>query len=540
MMTGESAGGGQSMDVTGIHDGDMAARRCGGLTRREMLKLGAIGAAAGVGLTPSAAIAADRPSGTLRVAYSFIGPNRHPGNLGIIPDDDIANTMYEGILTLSPELAIRPALAESFRQIDSTRFRFTLRSGVRFHDGSPVTAEDAKGSIEGFLRTKDGAGARYLYAEWLDRVEVKDRLTFEVVTKKPFRPALSNMAYESYLTPKSADPGNPSVPPPGTGPYKFVEFIPNDRVVVEANPNYWGPNKAAFQTIVFRRIPEDATRLAALEAGEIDFATNVPPDAIGRLRTKGFKVESRPTTRVMFLTFNFGLPGPWHDVRVRQALNYAIDKQAILRAMFGGMGGVSVSSEPAGIRFVNRNLTPYGFDPGRAKQLLAEAGLPNGFQGGTLVAPAGRFLKDKEVAEVVQSQLAAVGARYELLTLQYATFRAEAKKYPLGLGAWGNLTGDPAAGNAQQLGYPLFPFNFAGWEAQSPALGELAEQGNMTFEEGKLGNIYARLQETIWSGAPRIFLVDVPTIVAYSPRFLGFTQNPNEEIRWNLVRREGA
>lgn len=514
----------------------------GVMTRRQWLgTVGVAGAATGLSTTRWGELSAlAATSGGLKVAYGAIGSSRHPHSAQIIPDDDINNLLFEPLLTLTAQGAVEPVLARQYTQVGDTRWRFSLRPGVTFHDGTRLTAQDVKFSIENFL--KPGFDPDDLYRPWLDHVDIVDDLTVEVVARMPHRVAMRDMAYNSHVIPRTATDSSAFTRRlVGTGPYRFVEFVPNDRVIVEANPTYWGRLKPIFREIVFRQIAEDGTRLAALEAGEVDVATNVPVDAINRLGRAGLQIKSVPSNRVMFVRFNLAVDGPIRDVRVRRALNHAVDRDALRKALLGGLGANVEAPLARGVAYFRKMEPQYGYDPMRSRQLLAEAGYPNGFSA-VMAAPSGRYPKDREIAEALGGQLEAVGVKLTLVPLEWATYLQQVrtekattgKRYALSLMAWGNVVGDPDFG--------LAPFDATGgWNLggyENRELQGLLERGRVTFDEVKLQAIYGRTQELVWQDAPWIFLVELPVVVALSPKLRGFVPRPDEQIRWSTVYRE--
>lgn len=502
------------------------------LTRRSF-GAGLLGSAA----LASAACAAGEAGRPLRVAYGAIGTNRHPHMLANIPDTDIANVLFDPILTLAPDGTPTPVLAEHYEQVSPTRWRFVLRRGVTFHDGRPLQAPDAKFSLENYLRPE--VPNSYLYTGWLDHVEVVDDYTFEVVAKKPYRVAIANMSYLSHVVPRdTTDLQAFAKNPIGSGPYRQTEFVPNNRLVAVANESYWG-GKPKLPGIVFRQLAEDSTRVAALLAREVDFAGSVPVDDISRVRAAGINAVTQTTVRMMYLRFNFLVDGPMRDVRVRRAMNHAVDRKGLMEAFLGGQGAETIAPVPTGTRFRRTDLPSLGYDLTLAKKLLAEAGVPNGFSA-TLATPVGRYYRDREIAEAVAGQLEQVGIRLKLQPLEWATFLQQerierlttGKTYAVSLMAWGNLTRD------MDFGTLIYDGTNTAWNLGSydnPKAQELIEQGRAEFDEGKLADLYGRLQAILWEDVPFLSLFELPVTNGLLPGVKGFVPQPNELVDWKLV-----
>lgn len=513
------------------------------MSRRRLLQLGAVGAGTavlaactrGAERPRATTTGAGRPTGTATIVYGAIaGDGFHPIDHESTVERDIANLIFDPLITLSSDLEIIPVLAENFEVVDPTTYRFTLRPGIRFHDGSELTAEDAKTSLESFIHPAGAEGSTiFSYTPWFDSVEIRDELSFDVLTKVPVRTGLAAMAADSLIFPAEYFPPDISETPPGSGPYRFVESNPNQSVV-EANPDYWGETKPFFEQIIFRAIPEDATRVAALEAGEVDFIADVLPDSISRLESAGLVVESIPSLRSMYANFNFEIDGPWQDIRVRKALNHAVDREALNEAIFGGTAAVSIAPEPALTPFTPQDLAPYPYDVDMARTLLAEAGFPDGFDGGTFIAPAGRYLKDRETAEAIHGFLAEIGVNYSLQTSEFTVFSEEAPSAELGLAAWSNITGDPGFGVTRQLSCACSPWTPGGVPRETT---NLLEQASSTYVPEEYGPLYDEAERLFWDFAPRIFALDLPMIYAHAPDLQGVNPNPTTHYSWRDLSR---
>jgi peptide/nickel transport system substrate-binding protein len=339
---------------------------------------------------------------------------------------------------------IVPMLAESWDRPDPRTWRFRLRRDVKFHNGEPFTSESVKATIEAMLNPEQmksqnvqissqiAAGLRSI-----ERVDTPDPHTAVIVTKTPFRPLPVNLSLLG-MAPASAAKAGPSyvAHPVGTGPYKLVEYAPGSRVVLEANPAYWGP-KPKFRRLTFRIMPENATRIAGLMSGELMGITNVPPDAIERIRgNKDLEVQSILTSRYTFLFLQNDRP-PFNDRRVRLAVNHALNKEQINNGLYKGLARPAEAPMGPAAAFFNGGLRPYAFDLAKAKQLLAEAGYPNGLKI-TMGTPSGRFINDRQVGEASAAMLTRAGFSVDLRVEEWGTMLANmfARKYDAIYGAF--------------------------------------------------------------------------------------------------------
>jgi peptide/nickel transport system substrate-binding protein len=305
---------------------------------------------------------------------------------------------------------IKKRLATDFKWLDPTTLQFKLRQGVAFTNGEPFNADSAKFSVEQFF-------SAFNYSQWLQgmlkEVQVVDATTINVVLTKPASHLLSVFALGSFQVPPKdyQTRGREAYiqSPVCTGPWVFKEHKKDDRITLTANPSYWG-GTPKFKTITYRIIPDDAARIAALEAGEVDLITGVLPSALTRLKgNSSVQLITTPILRQVAVFFDVSSPqaAPLKDNRVRLALNYAIDRDAICKQVLAGncttMDGQYLTKAQYGY---NPSLKSYPFDPAKAKQLLAEAGYPNGFE-----MDYWYLTNYKAVGEAVASYLRAAGLK---------------------------------------------------------------------------------------------------------------------------------
>ena len=467
------------------------------INRRQLglLGAGAFSAAALNGIKTAGAAADDE----VVLAYSSIGPNRHPWQeVGGIIDYTLGYMFFDSLLAYDAQGKIVPSLAESFEIKSLERIRLRIRDGVKFHTGKVMTVEDVKYSLEQALDPAATFPAAF-YKQWLDHVDIIDNRTVETVAKVPYRTAPELLAYLSLIFP-AGTPSTNYTTPIGTGPFRFIEFVPNSRVVAERNDDYWGP-KPRFRKITVRYIPDSATRTAALLAKEIDYAENVSLEDIDVIKRGGADVTHANTNRVVFISFNRTAPGPFQDKRVRQAVHYAVDKDGLREALYAGLAGKVESIFSSNLPFLNKNLTKYNYDPAKAKALLKDAGYPNGFSA-TFVAPSNRWQKDREVAQFLVSQFQEVGIKATLQLWDFQTYQTELRddrdkktgKYGFWLQNWGALFADPAVALGPVESGSIW--NLAGF--QSPRIAELLQQGRVTRDQQQLASIYGEVQDILW------------------------------------------
>ncbi|WP_126424868.1 ABC transporter substrate-binding protein [Brevibacillus marinus] len=333
--------------------------------------------------------------------------------------------MFNYLVKKGRNQEVLPDLATSWKQLDATTWEFKLREGVKFHNGDPFTAADVKYTLERVAR--DNTLLEYGNYKQIKEVKIMDDYTVHIITNGP-QPVLLNrlsrlgsgMMPSKYIQEKGFDEFLKH--PVGTGPYKFKEWKRDDRLILEKFDDYFG-EKPKWDEVVFRSIPEDSTRVSELLTGGVDLAVNIPPTDLERIQqNEGTYVVQSPTQRVMQLTVRMTPGTPTADPKVREAIDLAIDKQAIVDNILAGGGTVTRTRVTPGNFGADPSL--YGqslYDPERAKQLLIEAGYPNGLEL-TLTSPSGRYLKDKETAELIQAMLGEVGIKVNLELVEWSKY----------------------------------------------------------------------------------------------------------------------
>ncbi|MBI3126799.1 MAG: hypothetical protein HYZ11_04260 [Candidatus Tectomicrobia bacterium] len=350
---------------------------------------------------------------------------------------------------------IVPWLAEKFERLDAKRTKMTLRKDAKFFDGSPVTSEAVQYSIGRILDPQMKSRQRSLWNTF-DRVEILDERTFILHNKVPDNGLLNRfLNWGQILSPKSRtlDPAAISRNPLGSGPYMVKELVKGQRTVFEANPNWWGnslyPNRP--KTVILRRIQEATTRIKALETGEVDVITGVPHHFIPEIKKHaGLEVAAVPAVRILFIGFFTRFGGPFGDVKVRQAVNHAIDAEKIRTTLLGGYADIFHQLlHPWNYAGYNPDKRWYGYDPAKAKQLMKEAGYEKGFRA-EFITTNGRYPADRETCEAVAGMLRDIQVQTTCSALAFPLFRKtftayqnEQKKgaamYYMG---WGNGSGE--------------------------------------------------------------------------------------------------
>jgi ABC-type transport system substrate-binding protein len=416
--------------------------------------------------------------------------------------------IYSYLWRLNKDAVPVPDLVDSERiEKDKVTWTLGLKKGRTFHDGTPVNAEAIKYTVERMLEPERKAPQRVLYAP-IKEVKVVNDHTVQIVTKHPFPALRYNMAHSNaVIVSPTADRKlgkDFGRRPVGSGPYKLVEWVAGQRIVLQRTEG--SGLKPYWETIVFKPVPDAVTRELQVEKGEADMAVRINPLDAPRLQaTKGVKLLVAEGARNAFLQLNMR-KAPTDNLKVRQALNYAVDKEAIIKVVLNGAGTLSrtVLEKPL---LGSKPIGPYPYDPKKARQLLKEAGA----EGATIdiVTSQGNHVQDAATSEAVANYLKAVGLKVNLKIMGDLPAYLEYMKkgeHNAGFVAWSPGTFDPD----QVLRRLLYgetagqPWNFGAFKDE--AVDALIDQAGRTVEPNERKALYEEIQEKIWAQVPWIFL----------------------------------
>lgn len=485
-----------------------------------------------------AAAAVTKPSDTLDVGVS----------LDTISGDFHLNTV-SGLAGVSNGLtgqnpftnAVGPALAESWQYQDGGKvWEYKLRQGVTFHNGEPFNAASVKYSYERFMDPATKAVRRVAVAPYFDHLDVVDDYTVRFVLKKVTNtPAtLGNEAMFPPQYAQSVGAQEFGKKPVGTGVYKVLELNPGQDLILQSNDNYWnkdpnvGPTDSFYKTIKQHIIPEPQTRLAALEANEVSFIDNVPEVSIKRLEsTPGIKVQYRSALALNNIVLNSmaetdpktGGPNPLRDKRVRQALNYAVDVDSIIKKLRTGRETRS-NGAPAGVPAYDAARKPYAYDPARAKSLLSDAGYANGFEM-TIVNPIGRWPASSEVLQAVAGYLTAVGVNTTVQDAEYAVVASGLDQKTIYNAAfWGGpFNGDGSGVIA--LYYRAGKGSRRGMYIGNDQIESLSAQFDAELDPTKQAELLKKITGLWFEDAGELFMYDQWYVYAYKTDVLSWDEN---------------
>jgi peptide/nickel transport system substrate-binding protein len=328
----------------------------------------------------------------------------------------VNDNVYETLLTRDQDMNIVPHLATEYTRLDDTTWQFKLRAGVTFHNGEPFNADAVVFSVKRIISPDLNSEQLSNVGTIVDAVKVDD-LTVNIITDGPDPTLPARVYWLKIVEPKyvQADPDTFAKAPVGTGPYRFVKWERGVEVVVEANPDYWG-GQPPIDVVHVRPIQEESTRLAALQSGEVDLVPNLLPEQIDQAPV----AVHTPGLEFPIVILN-NQEGPLQDVRIRQAINYAVDKEALAEAIYGGYAIVADGQVLTPGHFgYNPDVDAYPYDPDQARTLIQEAG----YDGSVIVLESeqGRWLKDGELVEAIAGQLNEVGLNVKVNISEFGKY----------------------------------------------------------------------------------------------------------------------
>jgi peptide/nickel transport system substrate-binding protein len=437
-----------------------------------------------------------------------LDPHMHFERVGIL----VNINMFDSLLHRSAKLEFEPSLATSWKALNDTTWEFKLRKGVKFHDGSTMTAEDVKYSFDRVLEPgkEKKESPQYGNVRAIKEVKIVDPDTIHIITDKPFPLLLERVVYFCIVPKKHIEKVGKeafgSTATVGTGPWKLVEWKRDQHIRLEAFDQHWR-GKPAFKYVVFRSIPEVATQVAELKTGGVDIIRNVSPDLLGDIKSHPqTRISTTPILRVHYISLDMRT-APFDKKQARQAANYAIDKQSMITKMMAGLGRqVPTVVQPPAFGF-DPSVQPYSYDPKKAKELLAQAGYPNGVD----ITLHSSSTEWRPQFEALGEMLTEVGLRtttkmWDPGPAWNKFFQAEGKATNGQYGNWGNYS----VFDADAVLHPFYHTEPGGWigkhYARVEGLDKLIDEGRSTIDQPRRKQIYARIQTMIKEEAPSVFL----------------------------------
>ena len=460
---------------------------------------------------------------TLVMAIEFSPTNLDPRIGTDAQSEFIDELLFDSLVRKDQNFNLAPAAAERWEIPDPQTYVFHLRKGILFHDGRPLTSKDVKWTLDtmrdGSLRTIKGATYRLV-----DRVEAPDDLTVVVHLTEPFAPLLWNLSEGAFgIVPYGSDKDF-NRNPVGSGPFRYVRFDPDSQVVIERNDHYWGP-LPHLERVRFAVVPDATTRALELRKGSADIAAanSLPEDMVRALaRERNVAVQRHTGTSLAYLAFNLRDP-ILKDVRVRQALAYAIDRQTILHYLLSDFGRLAASVLPPEHWAYNPEVARYPYDPAKANALLEAAGYPRGKDGVRfhLSMKTSTIETTRLLAAVLQQQLRLAGIALDIRSFEFGTFYSDVTKGAFQLYSlrWiGYSNQDPDIFEDAFHSASFAPKRANRSYYSNPELDHLVEEGRRTVDQQQRKRIYAEVQRILARDLPYIDLWYLDNVLVHSAR----------------------
>lgn len=453
----------------------------------------------------------------------------------------VTKSFYQGLFEFDKNLKVRNVLAESYTvSKDGLSYTFKLREGVKFHDGTPFNAEAVKANLDR-VTNPDNKLARYNQFNRIDKVEVVSTYSVRVTLKEPFGPFINSLAHASaaIISPTALKKyGNQDIAfhPVGTGPFTFEEWKQTDFVKVKKFDGYWQKGYPKVDSITWKPVLENNTRAAMLQTGETDFAYPLPYEQAAALEgNPKLKVTTGPSIIVRYISFNM-LQKPFDNLKVRQAINYAINKEALAKVAFGGYAAPAEGVVPQGVLYAHK-MPAWPYDPAKARQLLKEAGYPNGFE--SVLWGAYTTTTSQKTIQFVQQQLAQVGIKLAVQALEpgqrteWVQTAPDAKtaKVRMYYAGWSASTGEADWALRPLLATEAWPpkLNNTAYYSNPVVDGAIAKALKSTNDKEK-ADLYREAQEQIMKDLPWAPLVTEKNLYATSKRLSGVFVMPDGNI----------
>ena len=453
------------------------------------------------------------PSTELTVLLPVDFQSFDPNNVSSQPNTNIFHNVLEALI----DRERAPLLAESWETLDDVTWQFTLRQDVSFTNGEPFNADVVKFSLDRIMREDNkNSAALSLYTTYIESVDVVDEYTVNIVTKQPF-PALLDVLIDGYmLPPGAADTPEFSANGIGTGPYTLESWTPGEALVLVRNDEYWG-DAPFFERVTFRTVPDPTVRTTEMRAGRADITVQAPIEEIPRLEEGGLEVVRILSTQSMRIHLNAGEP-PFDDVRVRQAMNYAIDRATILETLLEGAGQLMNSATSPQVFGYDPDIEVYPYDPERAQELLAEAGYADGVDI-QLQFTDGRYVRDRAIGEAITAQLAEVGIRVDANFSEFSQwlqlFNQEGNGFMV-------ISQEDSVITLMGPNFSSTSQSFKRHGYANPEVDMLIDQAAVTLDNDERLALYQQLNQLLHDDAPWVFMWNPEDIYGTVSNLAGF------------------
>jgi glutathione transport system substrate-binding protein len=457
----------------------------------------------------------------------------------------VAKSFYQGLMGFDKNMKMTPVLAESYTAAkDGLSYTFKLKKGIKFQDGTDFNAEAVKANFDR-VTNPDNKLKRYTLYKNIAKTEAVDANTVKFTLTEPFSAFVNTLAHPSavIISPAALQKFGKDIGrnPVGTGPFKFVEWKQTDYMKVEKVAGYWRKGYPKVDTITWRPVVDNNSRSAIMQTGEANFTYPLPYEQAEMLKSKpNLEVTAAPSIVHRYISLNTQQK-PFDNPKVREALNYAINKEALVKVVFGGYAIPAEGVVPKEVAFSTK-LGPWPYNPVKARELLKEAGYPNGFE--TTLWSAYNYTTAQKLIQFVQQQLSVVGVKAQVLALEAGQrvekveswqdpATAPARMYYVG---WSSSTGEADWAMRPLLASESFPprsFNTAYYK--NAEVDADIQNALKTVDVAEKTKLYADAQQRIWKDAPWIFLATEQLLSAHTKSLTGFYMMPDASFNFDEV-----
>jgi len=490
---------------------------------------GSATAAAATAAAPAASAAAVKPTrgGTLTVAIDSNMKNLDPIKSTLLVDRQIHYQLYDSLVSIGPDLKIQPGLADSWDTSDPKAIVFKLHQGVKFQDGTDFDATAVKFNIDRILNT--ASSPRHSEIASVASVDVVDKYTVKFNLTQPFAPLLATLVDRAgmMLSPtaiqKEGDSLSTAPVGAGTGPFRFVEWLQDDHVTLERNPNYWkkdanGDQLPYLDKLVYKIIPDENNRLNNLKTGDVDIAINPPAKDIAAVKKdSAFVYKDAPALQFNGIELNVKTE-PFSSKDLRQAVAYAIDRDAILQTVYFGLGVVSNGPISPPLPPYDASYKPYTHDVAKAKALLASGGKPNGFSFDMLITSGSP--QQQQLAELIKDELKDAGITVNIVPEEFTKLVDDTQnhKFTASILGWSGRI-DPD-GNSYNHFHTGGGFNDP--QYSNAQVDMLLDQARASYDQEQRNSLYKQINKLVTDDAPWIFINHPLVIELHTPKVKGF------------------
>ena len=506
----------------------------------EKLLLGLLLLAA-FGLAPQASQASEA---IMAVASTFTTMDPYDANDTL--SQAVVKSFYQGLFGFDKDMKLQHVLAESYEvSKDGLTYTIKLRKGIKFHDGTDFKSDAVKANLDRVTNPENKL-KRFSLFSVVAKTEVVDDYTARIVLSKPFSAFINVLAHPSsvMISPtalKKYGSKDIAFNPVGTGPYLFVEWKQTDHLKVKKNPNYWKPGLPKVDAITWKPVVDNNSRAAMLQTGEAHFTFPVPYEQADLLKSKAdLELVAAPSIVHRYMSMNV-TKKPFDNLKVRQAINYAINKEALAKVAFNGYAFPAEGVAPQGVDYAVK-MAPWPYDVAKAKQLLAEAGYPNGFE--TELLSAYNHTTAQKVIQFLQQQLGQVGIRAKIQALEAGqrVEMVEGVQDPAAAGVrlyyvgWSSSTGEADWALRPLLASESWPprlFNTAYYKNEK--VDANLSKALAVTDRAEKTKLYREAQEQIWNDAPWATLVTERLLSAHNKKLSGVYVMPDASFNFDEI-----